>query len=142
MKRLSSVVCLALVCIALTSCNMGKTDGVEISIGESSKFSKEEIQSAVNCVIQEFRDFSGCTLTKIWYDEERSNMQIEDYMTYGTGSENRVKAEDVISLFSDFDVNSTGGDGGFNPDSTYTDWNWILVRDSKTGGWRAEEWGY
>jgi hypothetical protein len=126
----------------LTSCNIGITDGVEINIGESSKFSKEEIQSAVNCVIEKFKDFSGCKLTRIWYDEERSNMQIEDYITNGVGAEKGVKAEDAISLFSDFDVDSTGGDGSLNPDSTYTDWNWTLIRDSKTGSWRVEEWGY
>lgn len=39
-------------------------------------------------------------------------------------------------------VNDTGADDGFNPDSTYTDWNWILIRDRKTGNWKVDDGGY
>jgi hypothetical protein len=45
-------------------------------------------------------------------------------------------------LLSDFNVDSSGGDGSLNPNSTYGGWNWILIRDSKTGNWRVDDWGY
>lgn len=142
MKRLPLIICLVFVFITLSSCNMGKTDGVDISIGKSVKFRKAEIRSAVDCVIRKFWDFSGCTLTKIWYDEEWSNRVVESYISNGNGSQNGVKSDNVIVLFSDFDVDSTGGDGSFEPDSTCTGWNWILIRDSETSGWRVDDWGF
>jgi hypothetical protein len=45
-------------------------------------------------------------------------------------------------LFSDFYVDSSGGDGSFNPDYTYTDWNWILIRNSENDKWKVYDWGY
>ena len=34
-----------------------------------------------------------------------------------------------------------GGDGSFNPNSTYTGWNWILARD-QGGKWSHVDHGY
>lgn len=113
-----------------------------VSIDESVKFSKVEIDDAINCVNEKFKDFKGCKLTKLWYDEERSNDFMEGYFTSGKGAVNGVKAENVIVLLSDFDVDSSGVDGSLNPNSTYNDWNWILIRDSKTSEWKVDDWGY
>jgi hypothetical protein len=55
---------------------------------------------------------------------------------------NGDKTENVIVLMSDFDVDSSGAQEGFNPNSTYSDWNWILIRDSKSGNWRVVDWGH
>jgi len=144
MKKLLSIVCLILVCFSFSSCNQnaGKINNVVIDIGESTKFSREEIQTAVDCVINKFKDFEGCDLKKMWYDEEKSNLVIESYISNGKGSHNGVQKENVIVLLSNFDVDATGGDGSLNPNSTYTNWNWILIRDSKTGNWKADDWGY
>ncbi|MHC1683059.1 MAG: DUF4829 domain-containing protein [Clostridiaceae bacterium] len=121
---------------------VGKTDNVEVSIGNSDKFSENEINDAVNCVKESFKSYKGCTLTKLWYDEEKSNQEIESYMKYGRGSVNGVKPENVIILLSNFDVDSSGGDGSLNPNSTYGDYNWILIRDSETGKWKVDDRGY
>ena len=142
MRKLISIICLVAVMVSLTSCNAGKTNNVVISIGESKNFTKEEIQSAVNCVIRKFKDFSGCELTKLWYDDEASIQEVKSYMSSGMGAENGVKVENVIALLSDFYVDSSGGDGSFNPNSTYPNWKWILNRDSKTGDWYVADWGY
>ncbi|MDR3277336.1 MAG: hypothetical protein LBT12_01065 [Oscillospiraceae bacterium] len=45
-------------------------------------------------------------------------------------------------LLSDFEVDASGGDGSLNPNSTYTDWSWILTRDSSSAEWRVDTWGY
>lgn len=144
MKRLLSILCVVLICLTLSSCyqSSGKADNVVISDGKSTKFSKEEIQSAVNCVVKKFKDFKGCELTKLWYDEKKSNQYVEGYISNGKGSKNGVKAENVIVLLSDFTVDSKGGDGSLNPNSAYKYWNWILIRNSKTGDWKADDWGY
>lgn len=78
----------------------------------------------------------------MWYDEEKSNNFISDYLKNGRGSVNGVKHKNVIALLSNFDVDSSGGDGSLNPNSTYSNWNWILIRDSKTGIWKVDDWGY
>lgn len=43
-------------------------------------------------------------------------------------------------LYSDFDVDGSGGDGSLNPNSTYTDWSWVLVRENG-GAWKIATWG-
>lgn len=144
MKKLLSIVCLVLVCFSFSSCNRnaGKTNNVVINIGESTKFSRQEIQAAVDSVINKFKDFEGCDLKKLWYDEEKSNAVNQGYISGGKGSQNGVQKENVIVLFSSYDVDATGGDGSLNPNSTYDHWNWILIRDSKTGSWKVDDWGY
>jgi len=115
---------------------------IDYAVGPSEKFSESEISSAMECVMLKFRDFKGCTLTKLYYDEEKSNKQIDSYTNYGRGFSNGVGKDNVIVLYSEFTVDSSGGDGSFNPNSTYKDWMWILIRDGKDGTWRVDDWGY
>lgn len=143
MKKVIVSFGIILVLISIVLYNQGgKTNNVQVSIGKSNKFSEKEINNAINCVKKKFKSFNGCTLTKLWYDEEKSDKFIVGYLTNGKGSENGVKAENVIVLLSNFNVDSSGGDGSLNPNSTYSNWNWILIRDSKTGKWEVDDWGY
>lgn len=137
------ILSLILVLFCLVACNqVGKTNHVEVSIEKSDKFNEKEINDAINCVKKKFKDFEGCNLTKLWYDEEKSNNSTEVYLKYGKGSVNGVKAENVITFLSNFDVDSSGGDGSLNPNSTYPNYDWILIRDSKTGHWKVDDCGY
>lgn len=143
MKKVIIFICLILVVFSLMYCKqVGKTNNVSVNIGKSNKFSEEEINNATSCVKKKFKDFKGCTLTELRYDEEESNNFIKGYLSNGKGSVNGVKAENVIVFLSNFDVDSSGGDGSLNPNSTYSNWNWILIRDSKTDNWRVDDWGY
>ena len=129
--------------MSLGACKQaGRTNNAEVTIGKSDKFSEEEINSAINTVKIKFKDFNGCDLKKLWYDEEKSNKFTQWYLEGGRGSVNGVQAENVIVLLSDFKVDSSGGDGSLNPNFTYTGWNWILIRDSKEGKWKVDDWGY
>ncbi|OCA91495.1 DUF4829 domain-containing protein [Bacillus sp. FJAT-27225] len=120
----------------------GKTNNVVVSVDASSKFSEEEVYEAIAKVKKKFKVFKGCELTELWYSEESSNQAIEAYLNHGRGSENGVKSGNVIVLLSTFKVDSSGGDGSFEPNSTQSDWQWILIRNSKTGDWRVDGWGY
>ena len=53
----------------------------------------------------------------------------------------RNNADEVIVFISSFDVDSSGGDGSLNPNSTYNDWKWILVR-TNGGQWQHVDHGY
>lgn len=63
-------------------------------------------------------------------------------MTIRMNSQNEQKLmKEAIVLVSTFDVDASGGDGSLNPDDTYENWEWVLVRD-KDGTWRHVTHGY
>jgi len=133
-------------CLSLSACrNPGIINNAEIDYGNSTSFSEAEIKSAMEVVFSKFRDFEGCDLIKLWYDEEKSDTIIKRDISSDGGNtikNSGAEPENIIILFSDFYVDASGGDGGFNPDSTYTDWIWILIRDSTNDNWKIVDWGY
>lgn len=140
MKKMLVVFSIILITFSLVAC--GKTSNVKVSIEKSESFSEEEINDAVETVKTHFRGFSGCTLTDIWYDESDSTKLVDDYLKYGAGLENNASIENSIGLKSNFDVGSSGGDGSLEPNSTYTDWTWVLIRNNKNSNWKVQESGY
>ncbi|MDZ5253764.1 DUF4829 domain-containing protein [Clostridium sp. LIBA-8841] len=142
MKKLIMCFCCVLLIGSLVACNMSKiSKDLSIEVSESTKFSKEEIDSAINRVKKGF-DFPACTLEKIWYDEKKSNSWVNDYLEYGRGSVNGAKAENVIVLFSNFYVDDSGDNPTLVPDTTYTDFQWVLIRKDKTSNWKIDDSGY
>lgn len=142
MKKIFTYLSMILMIFSLVGCNQNnKPTNIKIDIGESTKFSKEEIDNAVDCLKRSF-DFEACTLTKIYYNEEISNTAVEDYLQFGNGSVNKVKAENVIVLLSDFDVDNSGNNPVLNPGETYTNYNWILIRDDKNSDWKVDDCGF
>ena len=146
MKRMVSLLLAFVLCLSLSACkSTGTINNVEVDYGSSVSFSDAEIESAFEAVIIIFKDFEGCDLRRLWYDEERSNRIIQNDISTSGG--NTIKnsgaaPENIIILFSDFYVAAIGADLGFSPDSTYTDWNWILIRDGKKDKWEVVGWGY
>ena len=133
MKRLLLMICA--VALLLTGCGGGTVSGVQKVIGESVIFSPREIEAAMELALDYFRkEFDGCTMTEIKYNEEKSADASKEWaQQYG--------AEEGIVLYSSFDVDAAGGDGSLNPNSTYTNWKWILTRDNG-GRWTLRTWGY
>ena len=133
MKKIVSL--LLVLCLLLTGCGGGNISGVQVAIGESASFTREEIEQAMDVAMDYFRrEFDGCTMTAIRYDESKSYAQsLEWANTYG--------AEEAIVLYSDFDVDASGGDGSLNPNSTYRNWQWLLTRNGG-GEWNLRTWGY
>ena len=142
MKKIVIYLSMILMIFLLVGCNQNnKPTDIKLDIGESTKFSKEEIDNAVDCLKRSF-DFEASTLTKIYYNEEISNTAVEDYLQFGNGSVNKVKAENVIVLLSDFDVDNSGDNPVLNPGETYTNYNWILIRDDKNSDWKVDDCGF
>ena len=142
MKKIVIYLSMILMIFSLVGCNQNnKSTNIKLDIGESTKFSKEEIDNAVDCLKRSF-DFEACTLTKIYYNEEISNTAVEDYLQFGNGSVNKVKAENVIVLLSDFDVDNSGDNPVLNPGETFTNYNWILIRDDKNSDWKVDDCGF
>ena len=133
-----------LLAFSLASCKQNESNklkGVITEVGHSDKFSEKEIKEAINTVKDEF-DFEGCTLKKVWYEQEKSDYATSAYLGTGKGSINGVEPENIIVVFAEFDVDSKGGDGSFKPNSTYDNWQFILIRDSAKDDWKIDDWGY
>ena len=80
------------------------------------------------------KEFRGCSLKKLNYDEEFSQSRSDAWAEqYG--------AEQAIVLTSTFYVSLFGGDGSLNPNSIYDNWQWVLTRD-RGGEWELRTWGY
>lgn len=112
----------------------GNVENVEIKSVGSNIFSEGDIESAINTTIAYFKaEFSGCTLTEIIYagDEKKEF----EYLA------SQYNVDEVIVLVSSFDVDFSGGDGSLNPNSTYSNWKWILIRD-QGGQWKHFDHGY
>lgn len=142
MKKIIISLLVILFALSMVACNQGlASNELKIDIGDSEKFTEDEISNAIKTVKDDF-SFPASTLTEIWYNEEESNRLIKVYLENGRGSENGIKAENVIILLTKFDVDDSGDNPVLNPGSTYEDYQWILIRDDKTSKWIIDDCGY
>ncbi len=134
MKKLIALV-LALICVmGLVACG-GNVKNVKITDYSSEIYSDAEIENAIDVAINYFeKNFEGCTLTEITY---LGDDKLDDWQEFAE----RNNADDVMVLVSSFNVDASGGDGSLNPNSTYTNWKWILVR-TNGGKWEHVDHGY
>ena len=117
------MISLVVVCLMLTAFFVFFSGGCTRVVGESDIFTEEEIQSAMDAVIVRFKlGFKGCKLREVRYEEE---INLRD----GAQWAEQYGADSAIVLLSTFDVGSSGGDGSLNPNSTYSNWQWILTRN-------------
>lgn len=134
MKKIVYTVLCILLGFSLSACG-GNVSEVKTHNVDSEIYSEDDINSAIDTIKKEFkRDWKGCTLTEIYYAGDDSSIDHQDWA-------DRYNADEAIVLLSSFDVASSGGDGSLNPNSTYDDWNWILVRTSG-GQWQHVDHGY
>lgn len=120
---------------ALPACG-GNVQNVELAEWAPSElYTDEEIEDAVSVVKNYFRaEFSGCTLTHVRYPGDEAAAEFEEWAA-------QYEADEAIVLYSSFDVDASGGDGSLNPNSTYTNWKWVLIRNDG-GRWEHKTHGY
>ena len=110
MKKAYLAVLCVLLAIALCAC--GKVNDTKVIDVDSDIYSQEDIEDAIDVIKREFfTEWSGCTLTEIYYAGDEYCEDYQDWL-------NRYSADEVIVLLSSFDVDSSGGDGSLNPNST------------------------
>ena len=134
MKKIVCIILCSLLVFSLSACG-GDISRVNTHNVTSEIYSQEDINAAIDTIKKEFMmNWGGCTLTEIYYAGDDSSKDHQDWA-------DRNNADEVIVLLSSFDVDSSGGDGSLNPNSTYSDWKWILVR--RDGGkWQHVDHGY
>ncbi len=132
-----NIILIILIVLLITGCNNlgGNVKNVKTNHIQSNIYSKEDIDNAIDIITKEFeKDWTGCTLKEIYYSGDDNSLAHQDWA-------DRNSADEVIVLLSTFDVDSSGGDGSLNPNSTYEDWMWILVRN-KGEKWIHVDHGY
>ena len=139
MKNIVKYLSIILIALSLIGCEIGTLP--VIHIGDSTKFSEEEINEAVDCVKRNF-DFESSILTDIYYDESKSDTIIKNYLNYGEDNKNKVEPENIIALLSDFDVNNSGNNPTLTAGETYVDFSFVLIRDDENGEWIIDDMGY
>ena len=70
----------------------------------------------------------------LWYDEFINDRMAEEW-------KKQYEADEAIILLSNYKVDKSGGDGSIVPGETYSNWQWILVREGD-GTWKVKTWGY
>lgn len=129
-KALSLLLCAALL-VCCASCG-GNVRNAKTHHVDSALYTEKDIEDAIQTIKDMIRldpGWHGVTLTEIYYaGDEITQRESEYYLAW----EKLSDMDELIVLMSSFDVDGSGGDGSLNPNSTYDDWNWILVR--KNGG--------
>lgn len=119
--------------VKLAGCRT-ETEAVSLQTIESDIYSIEEISEAADTIYTYFNvNFEGCTLESVAYEYDDPELFAEYAEQY--------EADEAIVLSSTFTTDENGGDGSLNPNETYSDYQWILVRD-EGGSWRHADHGY
>ncbi len=130
MKKFIICLCFALSIFFIVGCSKKPV----VEIGESTKFSDDEINNAIECV-KDYFNSSEYISVKIWYDEETSNTLVDSYLENGVGSTKEISEENVIVILSDFKV---PGVIPFLSKRRYQNWQWTLTRNNKTTNWEID----
>ena len=113
----------------------GDVSNVKIISMESEIYSTEEINNAIDVILEEFEEnYNGCSLLEIEYIGDENNDVYRDWAIRNNKSE-------VIVFISNFKVNPNGGNGVLNSNSEYDDYSWILVRNENEN-WKYVDGGY
>ena len=118
--------------------NKGNVSNVNRVVGYSALYDDKLINEACRVVENKFaEEFEGCTLTELRYDVDVENRFAEEIERY-----HKEKNQELIVLLSTFDTDGKGGDGSLDPNNTYTNWQWHLVRTADKNSWEIITWGY
>lgn len=118
----------ALCCVIFTANPRASvTDAYSIEAVDSEMFTDEEINSAIEAVVDIFNNgWKGCYLRELSYAGDDI---VKREMKYHEGA---FEEGELIMIKTVFYVARHGGDGSLNTDFTYDNWYWIL--EKTTGG--------
>ena len=142
-KKSISVICAVLVIsgvatVLVLTGNRGNVSNVNRVVGYSALYGENSINEAFDVIEKKFaKDFKGCTLSELRYDEDVENRFAEEIEKY-----HKENNQELIVVLSIFDTDEKGGDGGFNPNDTYANWQWYLVKTADKKSWEIINWGY
>ena len=132
------LVILVLAAVLVLTGNRGNISNVNRVVGYSALYGENSINEAFDVIEKKFaKDFEGCTLTELRYDKDVENRFAEEIEKY-----HKENNQELIVVLLTFDTDEKGGDGGVNPNATYTNWQWNLVKTKDKKNWEIISWGY
>ena len=132
------LVILVLAAVLVLTGNRGNISNVNRVVGYSALYGENSINEAFDVIEKKFaKDFEGCTLTELRYDKDVENRFAEEIEKY-----HKENNQELIVVLSTFDTDEKGGDGEVNPNATYTNWQWHLVKTKDKKNWEIISWGY
>ena len=103
---------------------------------ETELFDVQDIEAAMGIVEATFKkEFTGSQLIDLWYEETFSS-------TYSSEWAKQYEADEAIILLSTFHTGDTWVSESLEPDTTYPNWQWVLVRNHADNNWQLKTWGY
>ena len=131
-------VILGVAAVLVLTGNRGNISNVNRVVGYSALYEENSINEAFDLIEKKFaKDFEGCTLTELRYDEDVENRFAEEIEKY-----HKENNQELIVVLSTFDTDEKGVDDGFYPNDTYTNWQWHLVKTADKKSWDIINWGY
>ncbi|MFR7591057.1 MAG: hypothetical protein ACLUVC_06380 [Longibaculum sp.] len=128
------IITLTLLC--LIACDSKpNVSNVNRQIGKSNHYSEEEINSAMDVIVQQFQstNFNNCTLTDLGYDEETVAKQQAEW-------EKQYNVKQVIVILSNFKTGTLSKDNPLTSHTKYDNYNWIFAK--KDNHWEIRDQGY
>ena len=132
------LVILVLAAVLVLTGNRGNISNVNRVVGYSALYGENSINEAFDDIEKKFaKDFEGCTLTELRYDKDVENRFAEEIEKY-----HKENNQELIVVLSTFNTDEKGGDGSFNSNDTYDNWQWYLVKTADKKSWKIINWGY
>jgi len=134
-KRWIALTLVFVLLLSFAACGKRASRGYTVVVPYDAHYSEKDIRAAMHTAVRYFeKEFDGCTLLSIYYDESKVKDAEPEWAA-------QYDADEAIVLLSSFHVDGSGGDGSLNANSDYDNWEWILVR-SNGGKWQLKTWGY
>ncbi len=141
MKKIKALaICFALL-LLLDGCGKADMSKVKIDYGTSSIYTEDDMNAAIEVIMQEFSTFEGCELHSLSYtsDEDSNNAENLIWMNeLEAANDHKEVFTQCIAFVSNFHSPKNGG-GAWEADEEYT-WSWWLAR-SEGGAWKLMTWG-
>ena len=141
MRKIILALLFLLMIFSLFSCSFigigADIKNVKIDYRESNLYSKQDMDSAISIILNEFKKWDGCTLYTISYTDDAGS---KNNIAYCNSLKESANFDECIIFKSSFHTSKHGNDG-FNPDEDYEGWSWYLAR-SNNGSWQLLTWGY
>lgn len=117
-----------LILLLLQGCsNGGDVSKVQIDYGQSSIYSREDMDSAIQKIKEEFKTWKGAKLLSVSYTDDK---RAEEELSYCNELKDGADFSECIVFESVFHSPKKDS-GAWNPDQDYTGWQWYLARSGK-----------
>ena len=133
---MKKVIALALAVMAVAVClaACGGEPKVSVYYFDSDRFADEDWDQAKKVVEDYFKNFEGCEMEVMEYAGDDASA--EEAKAQG------MDENCVMVINSTFTTDGENHENGLEPNHTYKDYKWIIVRQSEDDPWEHKDHGY